>query len=212
MYTEIITKVSPWVLGNLAHMEQTAEIAEQACKLEGDMCECGCYHGGMSSIMGYVCQKNNKEKKIFLYDSFEGIPFPTIEDTIVPGHPKGVSFTGELKTTGVSVANIPTLLKVLEFSEFPMENYIVTIGWVQNSLPLTSMNINKLSFLRIDVDLYAPTKLCLQTLYDKVVPGGYVLVHDMLPGCLQAIKEFQEVHPEIQLQPCRDDGGYFWIK
>jgi O-methyltransferase len=211
-YKFIISRVSSRVLGDIAHMYETAEITEEACQLEGDMCECGCYNGGMSSIMGYVCRIKNKNIKIHLYDSFEGIPYPTKEDLDIPGHPEGVTRTGELKSTGVSVANFETLNLMLGASGYPRENFIVNKGWVQHTIPETLYNIEKLSFLRIDVDLYVPTKLSLDLLYDKVVSGGYVLVHDMIPGCEQAVREFILKHPEIKLQYCRNGGGYRWKK
>jgi O-methyltransferase len=212
VYEEIINRVKSRVLGNIAHMEQTVEIAELASKLDGDMCEFGCYNGGMSAIMGYVCNKNNKDIKIHLFDSFEGIPYPTKEDLDIPGHPEGVTRTGELKSTGISVANFETLFQMISASEYPAKNYVVHAGWIQNTLPAAINMIDKLSFLRIDVDLYVPTKLCLEYLYDRVVVGGYVLVHDTIPGCKQAVDEFVKQHPEIKLNECRDGGGWFWVK
>lgn len=218
MYEVIIERVKSRVLGTIEHMKQTAEIAELACKLEGDMCECGCYNGGMSAIMGYMCAKAKVDKKIHLYDSFEGIPYPTVQDIEIPGNPVGVTRTGELKSTGISVANFETLYHMLYLSEYPISHYIINKGWIQYTLPATLENIDKLSFLRIDVDLYIPTKISLELLYDKVVPGGYVLVHDMIPGCKQALDEFIEDHPEIELTTCRTEGnhigegGWWWKK
>lgn len=50
----------------------------------------------------------------------------------------------------------------------------------------------RISLLHIDVDIYEPTKLALEILYDKVVPGGVIIMDDY--GCVEggtiAIEEF----------------------
>jgi O-methyltransferase len=46
--------------------------------------------------------------------------------------------------------------------------------------------------LNIDADWYESVKLCLDTFYDSVVPGGFISLDDYgaWPGCRLAVDEF----------------------
>lgn len=73
-------------------------------------------------------------------------------------------------------------------------------GWFQETLPLAVSKLDRLAILRLDADWYASTKICLETLYPLVVPGGVVIVDDYgaYDGCRQAVDEFLArtgVHP-----------------
>jgi len=63
-------------------------------------------------------------------------------------------------------------------------------GWFSDTLPTAP--IQQLAILRIDCDLYSSTMDVLTTLYDRVSPGGYVIVDDYYswPECQQAVTEF----------------------
>jgi hypothetical protein len=203
-----------YILGNIPHIKQTIDLIEKTVNVEGNYCELGTFVGGNCAMMGYILNYHGKDKIIYMYDSFEGIPYPTEEDKEIPGDPEGVTRTGELKSTGVSVASLPWVLKTLKLSDYPLSNFKIIKGWVQNTLPETIDKVKPLAFLRLDLDLYAPTKLGLEYMYDKVVKGGYVFVHDytILAGCKQAVDEFLEQHPEINPVVTVEGGGIYWVK
>ena len=50
----------------------------------------------------------------------------------------------------------------------------------------------KISLLHIDVDLFEPTKVCLEYLFPKLVKGGIVILDDYgaFPGANKAIDEY----------------------
>lgn len=52
--------------------------------------------------------------------------------------------------------------------------------------------MGKIALLHIDGDWYASVKVCLEELYDAVVPGGFILFDDYgyWPGCKRAVDEF----------------------
>jgi O-methyltransferase len=62
-------------------------------------------------------------------------------------------------------------------------------GFVKDTLPTSG--IEKISLLRVDVDAYSATLEVLDELYDKVVPGGYIVFDDAnLKESFEAIKFF----------------------
>ena len=78
-------------------------------------------------------------------------------------------------------------------------------GFVKDTLPTSG--IKKISLLRIDVDAYSATLEVLDELYDKVVPGGYIIFDDTcLHESLNAIKTFfkkRNIHPHL-IDPSND--------
>lgn len=213
---DYIDKYCFYILGSEADMNATIDLARKAIEVDGDFCECGSYLGGNCAIFGDMCKYYEKNKKIYLLDSFEGIPYPTECDNIIPGDPQGVERTGELKSTGVSIASLDTVEKVLNLSSYDRDNFIIIKGWLEDTLPKHVNTISSLALLRIDVDLYRPTKLCLDYLYDKVVSGGYIIVHDYhtLGGCKKAVDEFLIDKPEIKLKSYKVEyaNAVYWRK
>lgn len=63
-------------------------------------------------------------------------------------------------------------------------------GWFADTLPTVSTS--QVALLNIDADRYESVKLCLETFYDRVVPGGFISNDDYghWPGCRKAVDEF----------------------
>jgi len=79
---------------------------------------------------------------------------------------------------------------------------------------LPSAPIRKLSLLRLDGDLYESTIDALNALYDKVSPGGFVIVDDYgaLPQCKQAVTDFREGRGITEAIQEVDWTGAYWRK
>jgi O-methyltransferase/8-demethyl-8-(2,3-dimethoxy-alpha-L-rhamnosyl)tetracenomycin-C 4'-O-methyltransferase len=204
---DLIPMVQAQLLGNLSHPKQTLDICREVQNIEGDFCECGVAYGAMSALMTNFIIENNLNKTMYMADSFQGIPYPTEKDTEFPNGldlPK----TGELKSSGVSVSPLADVINRFQSWKISMDKVKIYEGWLEETLPNMVNQIDKLAFLRIDVDLYRPTSLCLKYLGPKVSKGGIILIHDSLPGCIKAIEEYTKNSYDIYKQP--DDGGFFW--
>ena len=61
--------------------------------------------------------------------------------------------------------------------------------------------------------MYSSTIQTLNTLYDKVVQGGYVIVDDyILSGCRQAVDDFRDRHGIHDKLNDVDGAAIFWRK
>jgi hypothetical protein len=71
----------------------------------------------------------------------------------------------------------------------------------------------KIAILRLDTDWYESTAFELKHFYDKVVPGGVIIIDDYghWMGCRRAVDEFLLLHPEIKLTKI-DYTGVYWLK
>ena len=64
------------------------------------------------------------------------------------------------------------------------------VGWFRDTLPTAP--IDSLAILRLDGDMYESTIQALSALYDKLSPGGYVIVDDyFLKPCAKANPRLQ---------------------
>jgi hypothetical protein len=73
-------------------------------------------------------------------------------------------------------------------------------------------HIAQIALLNIDADWYESVKLCLETFYDAVAPGGIVSVDDygLWPGCRQAVDEFiQNRQLAIRMERVDETAGWF---
>lgn len=177
-------------------MQALFEIASKAAMLDGDIVECGSYNGGSGAIMARASQK-----KIWMFDSFEGLPPPTKEDgeSTIARYYRGWDRG--------SVEKVHRAFSMLGISD---QNYICIKGWFQDTLPRSS--ITKIALLHIDADWYESVRFVLEQLYEKVQPGGYVVVDDYghWEGCKKAIDEFIALRPQgVNLVPIDHEAVYF---
>lgn len=142
--------------------------------LKGDIAEAGVYKGASAYLM---CKENlgQHESKIYLFDSFQGLPKPKSAD-------------GNYWKEGVfstPVSELATTLK--EFN-----NYVVCAGWIPSRY--NEIEDKKFKFVHIDVDLFDPTFDSISFFYDRVVPGGMILLDDYgfysCPGAKKAVDKF----------------------
>lgn len=166
--------------------KEILRIAGDCLRFDGDFVEFGCFEGDTSLLLAGLLRENpeNSGKKLWIYDSFEGLPEKTSEDFSEAGK----DFKkGELFVTKTFVkkrflrANLPVpIIKKAWFSELNSEN----------DLP------KKISFAFLDGDLYDSIKVSLSLCAPKMSEHGIIIVHDFqnpqLPGVTKAVDEFLE--------------------
>lgn len=131
---------------------------------DGCIVEVGVYKGGTASYLTELAEKQNR--KIFLYDTFSGMPFA---DDIDPW--KKGSFS-----EGV---NYESIKKHLPYATV-----------IQGIFPESAIEMPKIAFAHIDVDQYKSYIDCINYLSPMMVEGGIMWFDDYeLPGAEKAIKE-----------------------
>lgn len=171
-------------------------------RIPGDIVECGVWSGGALAFAALWDQRwPGSQRRYQGFDSFEGLPPPTPEDEEVCTRFNAISarrgrvITADLQATGVCVGDAAASVRQF-FRDVgvPVERTRFHVGWFQNTLPAAAEQIGDIAILRIDGDWYESTKVCLDTLYDRVPPGGYVIIDDYgaFPGCKRAVDEFRE--------------------
>ena len=85
---------------------------------------------------------------------------------------------------------------------------------VEAAKPTPKAPVGKLALLRLDGDMYESTYVSLTSLYDRLSPGGYVLIDDYncYPSCKQAVADFAaERRLSFKIEEV-DWTGAFWRK
>ena len=153
--------------------------------LDGELVETGVWRGGAVIFMATFNKFYNLNKKIYACDSYEGLPKNSIyqEDAIVNGNVKQFDYAVSLE----EVQNNFLKYDVLD------ENVIFVKGFFEDTMK--NINIDKISMLRLDGDMYTSTIVVLEALYDKVVPNGVIIIDDYhwdIAGCCNAVDNFRK--------------------
>ncbi|WP_312166116.1 TylF/MycF/NovP-related O-methyltransferase [Phenylobacterium sp.] len=126
--------------------------ARQAAPLEGDFVECACYRGNTARIVADLVDISNR--RYFLYDLFD-------HDETMPHH--------------AMPAHSKTLYDEVR-ARFPEPNVIITQGRVPESLAIASPE--KIALMHIDMNNVDAEIGALEVLWDRVAPGGVVVLDD----------------------------------
>ncbi|MEK7665106.1 MAG: TylF/MycF/NovP-related O-methyltransferase [Patescibacteria group bacterium] len=191
----LFLRVYPYTMVGWQRLSNAYELAKliEKEKTQGAFVECGVWKGGCAGVMAFVAKKEGAGRKIWLFDSFEGLPEPTEEDGKMAQDYAENKSSGKLETINKCVGLLDEVKKILfEILKINQENVFIEKGWFQDTLPLAKNKIGKISILRLDGDWYESTKCCLENLYDNVVGGGYIIIDDYSywEGAKKALDEF----------------------
>lgn len=198
---QTIENIAEAALSSLETCRSTYAIARQALEegVSGDFVECGVYAGAQAAIMAKaICCVAERpwepRRRVHLFDSFEGCPFPGPKDKefLDAGHKNGqASCTLEGVKANMAQWGIPD------------ELLIYHRGWFKDTVPPfhgmpmvgSAPAHNNIAVLRLDADLYESTMTCLEHLYPLLSPGGFLIVDDYaLSGARQAVEDYFDEH------------------
>jgi hypothetical protein len=161
---------------------------------EGDLVETGVFTGGASGLMmRALLQHDGCGRKLYVFDSFAGLPEPDFAGSDAGFGKNVVGFQPSDKAGGAFSAteevfreNMGKMGALNEPSRL-----VVSKGWFSATCPTSP--VKRIAFLRLDGDLYESTWDVLSSFYDRVILGGYIYVDDYFafPGCMNAVDEFR---------------------
>ena len=224
----ILNKSSGWTMCSPLNqhlvMESTKYVVQNS--IEGDIVECGVWRGGMMQIVARTILsledrlgKQINLQKLWLYDTFEGMPEPDheLDRDMYQGEHASIKmrrepkFGEDGKHTVWCIADLSDVKNGLASTNYPQSSINYIKGLVEETLP--SQSPLKIAILRVDTDWYSSTKHIMQNLFDKVVEGGVIIFDDYesWEGARTAVNEFfdeRNLHPLL----IRLDKGRVYIK
>lgn len=184
--------------------------------IPGDVVECGVGRGDSLLNWLYLCRSEEKARKVWGFDSFEGFPEPGKEDE-GPKAPREGDWKIDIDQVSglIETAGFKPLLGApqREEDDGPADAFLIK-GFFSDTLDAYSGD--GIALLHIDSDLYQSYLEPLRKLYPKVVTRGVVAFDEYhtpekWPGAKAAVDEFFGADgPPIQTDP--DTGKCFLIK
>lgn len=177
-------------------LKSTYHLAQFYAAWSGIYVECGVAAGAQIIAMAHGAPK----KKIYAFDSFEGIPLPSNRDDQMPGIRKLSMKEREklpepgkqkLESSGATVVSLEDFQINLTLAGINTSNIIPIKGWFEETVPVWAPLLPEIAMLRLDGDLYNSTYVCLEHLYPLVQRGGIVIIDDWhLQGCRDACDDY----------------------
>jgi O-methyltransferase len=158
-----------------------------ACKyiinngINGDFVECGTYRGGHALLAAGIFKLHNQTRKIWIYDTFEGMTQPEEIDVEVKTGLIAAHFYESNRKDLITDWCYASLQEVRNnFKEMDLLND--NIRFIKGDVCLTLLDSaklpDKIAILRLDTDWYTSTKVELQVLYPLLTHSGILIVDD----------------------------------
>jgi O-methyltransferase len=147
-------------------------------RIDGIVAECGVFRGGSAALLAAATKAS---RQVYLFDSFQGLPAPGEKDGRTA---QSMYHEGWCLGTTDDVRAIVRKVGVDDGRVHYVE------GWYQDTLPVFPPQ--PVALLHVDADWYESVTLCLDTFYDRVSPGGFIVFDDYgrWEGCTRAVDEF----------------------
>ncbi len=176
----------------LDHLEDCLDtIREEA--VEGDLVECGTGRGGGAIfVRGYLQAYDISRPRLWVADRFGGGSLP---DDDMP------TFAPDLNTVRDAFSRFGLLDSRVNFLQGPLTRM------------LTEAPIGRVALLRVDGHDPEEVRVALDTLYDKIALGGFVVVDDYgAPGCQAVVDQFRSEGGVVDPLERIDWSGAWWRK
>lgn len=129
--------------------------------IKGVVAEAGVYRGEFASYINrFFC-----DRKIYLFDTFEGFDLKDIEVDRMKGYT--LMNAGYYGNTSINM--------VLNRMPF-VDKVVIKKGYFPDTTK--ELDEQQFCFISLDMDLYQPIKAGLEYFYPRLTKGGYIFVHD----------------------------------
>ena len=167
-------------------------LASKVTGVSGCVVECGVWRGGMSAGLATIL---GADRNYFLFDSFEGLP-PAKE---IDGD---AALNWQLNKESPNYFDNCTAGE--EYARRAMtlsgaRSFQLVRGWFDKTLPTFQLP-EPIALLRLDGDWYDSTMVCLNSLFERVAPGGLIILDDYhtWDGCSRALHDFLSQHSAVE--------------
>lgn len=196
VFLKIFQECKPYTMTSIERMYALYNAVKYVVQnnIEGDFVECGVWRGGSSMMIALTLNSMNiKDRKIYLYDTFEGMSEPTENDVDFRGGNADNLLKQNIQDKENSVwclADLQDVQNNMKLTQYPLGNVQFVKGKVEDTIPQTISE--KIALLRLDTDWYESTAHELKYLYPKLSTKGVLIIDDYghWEGCRKAVDEY----------------------
>lgn len=144
-----------------------------ALKVSGDVCEFGVAQGATSRLLAAEILPL-ADRKLWLFDSFEGLPAPGKEDRLI----HDIFNLGTMeKYQGTMASPESEVLAKLASVNFPRERTKIKKGWIKDTVTSADLPA-QIAFAYVDFDFHDPIKDALAFVDQRMPAGGHIVIDD----------------------------------
>lgn len=219
LHSAVYSKVKPYTMTSAERIFGLVEAVKYITTndIQGDIVECGVWKGGsMMCIAEVLKQQQDDRRRLFMYDTYEGMSAPTSNDVSFAGEKADALLRKENREKdpgGVwaysSLGDVQQAMRLTGYDE-SLINFVK--GKVEDTIPATLPG--SIALLRLDTDWYESTKHELTHLFPLLVKGGVLIIDDygFWKGARKAVDEYIAEN-KIQILLCRmDETGRIAIR
>jgi O-methyltransferase len=165
-----------------------------AARIPGDIVECGVWRGGsMMCAALTLLQAGDTSRRLYLYDTFEGMVPPDVVDVDFNGRAASAHLSAEQRTEDSYIwayAPLEAVRRNMASTGYPEDHVSYVCGPVEQTIPATVPNV--IALLRLDTDWYASTRHELDYLFPHLAKGGVLIIDDYghWQGARRAVDEY----------------------
>lgn len=195
-------------------------LLKECSSLAGEVVELGCYRGLTGVILRKTLDIFAPSKKLYLFDSFQGLPPKSKEDELsIPANKTTIKDNKRI-SEGWFATSIESVYD--SFQAYNVKLPIVVPGWFSETLP--KQLPESICFAHLDGDFYTSIYESLEAVYPKLVENAIVVIDDYCdplhhekinayPGVKKACDAFlQDKQETISLLASRNGYQGFFIK
>jgi hypothetical protein len=194
---DIIRAVQPYTMTGVDKLFALVSAVRYVARYEvpGAIVECGVWRGGsMQAAARTLDSVGVHDRDLYLYDTFEGMTEPTEADVRFDGIPAAQRLAQSSRTDSRvwAYAGLEDVRAGFEQVPYPAERIHFVKGPVEETVP--AQLPEEIAILRLDTDWYESTAHELTHMYDRLVPGGVLMIDDYgwWQGSRRATDEFLE--------------------
>ncbi|GEM_PF-350154 len=164
-------------------------------QIPGDFVECGVWKGGSTMLIALtLLEMQETNRKIYLYDTFEGMSEPGKEDTHVSAESFNMISKWKKKQkkdfNEICFSALSEVKNNMYLTKYPADKMVFVKGKVEETIPDTIPS--QIALLRLDTDWYESTKHELDYLFPVLTKNGVLILDDYgyWAGSKKAVDEY----------------------
>jgi O-methyltransferase len=195
-FAEVHSRCAEFTMTSVERMYAMWKGVRYVCRenVAGDIVECGVWRGGSSMVAALtLIQEGEHARRLWLYDTFEGMTDPTAEDVSVHGLRAAEQWDrirSRRHDWTLAIASLADVRKNMASTGIAADRLEYVRGAVEETIPSTVPE--RIAVLRLDTDWYESTRHELEHLWEHLEPGGVLLLDDYghWAGARKAVDEF----------------------
>lgn len=151
-----------------------------AHQIPGAIVECGVWRGGsMLNVAHTLARLGATDRELYLFDTFAGMSEPTERDVHLrrSGAAAATLLEHESRDSRTwAIASLDDVRDGFSSVDYPSERVHFVEGKVEDTIPGEAPE--EIAILRLDTDWYESTRHELTHLYQRLAPGGVLIIDD----------------------------------